>query len=509
MNILLREQYYKKLTRRNILYNLILFVSPFVVLLLVVNYEISRFTTSQIYSQLQDTVKENIKTVSYWLKDREIDLGAYSKLDVVELTEVSKLTPFIQSFISEKRWYDFIIIADPQGTIIFSSNTAGEANALAGVNIVNREYFKASIKGTFFNSGIFYSNIIHSPAIILSMPLLNKKNKIIGVVAVSLNLKKFYNLLFDLRIGKTIELILVDENGIILSPTRLGGKPLINKGYHESEKNPHTGEKGIKTHFDYRGQKVLCAYQKVPRTNFYMVSEIDLKEALIPVRHVSRLIYYVFIPFFILLVIISNLYSFRITAILKKLTLDLERALEETHQKKQEVDTINIELKHKVDETELLARELTLSEEYIRNIIDSISFGLISMDCNCIITHHNKGAADLFNINTSLIGKNVFEALPWLGTVETQTLCKNTFTQKQASTIEKHKLERGMGEEYFHLTFFPIENETGLIVGATLLIEDITERERLQEQLAKYEKLSSLSQLALGAAHEINNPLLG
>ncbi len=41
------------------------------------------------------------------------------------------------------------------------------------------------------------------------------------------------------------------------------------------------------------------------------------------------------------------------------------------------------------------------------------------------------------------------------------------------------------------------------------MIEDITEREKLHHQLADYEKLSALSQLALGAAHEINNPLLG
>jgi signal transduction histidine kinase len=36
-------------------------------------------------------------------------------------------------------------------------------------------------------------------------------------------------------------------------------------------------------------------------------------------------------------------------------------------------------------------------------------------------------------------------------------------------------------------------------------------KEKLQfdSQLAEYEKYASLAQLALGAAHEINNPLLG
>ena len=35
------------------------------------------------------------------------------------------------------------------------------------------------------------------------------------------------------------------------------------------------------------------------------------------------------------------------------------------------------------------------------------------------------------------------------------------------------------------------------------------ERSQFQAKLAEYEKYTALTQLALGAAHEINNPLLG
>ncbi len=37
----------------------------------------------------------------------------------------------------------------------------------------------------------------------------------------------------------------------------------------------------------------------------------------------------------------------------------------------------------------------------------------------------------------------------------------------------------------------------------------VKERVQFQAQLAEYEKYSTLAELALGAAHEINNPLLG
>jgi len=503
MNLGLREQYYKKLTIRNIFLNLAVFVSPFLVLFIIANYETTQIIKKRIYYQLEDTVTENSKTINYCLEDRELDLKSYSQFNVESIDEVTQLVPLLTSLLQEKKWYDLVFIADLKGNIILTIGREVQGN------ISSRKYFQASAQGKAYNSGIFYSDLIKGPVMVLSQPLTNKHKKIIGVIAASLNLKNFYNLLFNLRLGETSELFMVDSEGKLLSPTRLGGKPLDDYGFLRGKGNPHFGEKGIKTHIDYRGQQVLCAYKKLPAADFYLVSEIDLREALLPAKEMSRMVLYVFIPFFVLLVFLSNLYSIRITSILRKLTGDLEKALEESEKKKKEVDVINLELEKKIQETELLAGELKLSDEYIRNIINSISLGLISLDHSSIITHHNKEIRIMFHFDESINGKNVFSVLPWLNDQSIKTAYENAASSGKATRILHQQIDRGKGEEYFNLSFFPIEEIPGTIDGVTLLIEDVTEREILQEQLAKYEKLSSLSQLALGAAHEINNPLLG
>jgi signal transduction histidine kinase len=67
----------------------------------------------------------------------------------------------------------------------------------------------------------------------------------------------------------------------------------------------------------------------------------------------------------------------------------------------------------------------------------------------------------------------------------------------------------GLGRRIMDVTYFPMLDETGSVLGVVVNSRDITETRKLEEQLIQAQKIESIGTLASGVAHEINNPING
>jgi PAS domain S-box-containing protein len=78
-------------------------------------------------------------------------------------------------------------------------------------------------------------------------------------------------------------------------------------------------------------------------------------------------------------------------------------------------------------------------------------------------------------------------------------------TKQPATSIMKSS----EGNTTLQIFSYPILDDKGNVISAIEYMKDITEEQKLQEQLIQSEKLAGIGILASGVAHEINNPLSG
>ena len=158
------------------------------------------------------------------------------------------------------------------------------------------------------------------------------------------------------------------------------------------------------------------------------------------------------------------------------------------------------------------AEELARLKEFSENIIESVNVGILAVDFDGHVTTWNSALEEITGIaRERAVRRSVAEVLSRdLIEIIQAAIGDAGWTIRETRHIYKYNTTTEDGRPLtLNISIAPFEAAHGVVTGALIVLENVTERAQLEEQLVQREKLSSIGLLAAGVAHEVNTPLAG
>ncbi len=363
------------------------------------------------------------------------------------------------------------------------------------------------------SSNLYYSQRLEQPTMVIATPVLGEGGEVLAVLAGHANLDNLSAVMLERSgLGETGETYLVNAGNLLLTESRFEpGAAFRRWVFTEGVDRALTGESGVDTYEDYRGQAVIGAYGWLEGLNAALLVEVEQAEVFGPIATLRKNVAAVGVGVALLVMLLGVWVSRALTEPLETLVRGAEKIGAGNLEHRIEVgaaaeigelsEAFNRMTANLQDAQRRMADALALNQR----IIGSTDLGVTAYKASgeCVLA--NEAAAAIVGAaREEVLRQNFYRIRSWqmsgLLDAAREALRSGNLIRREVhvtSSFGKHI--------WLDCRFAPftLEGERHLLA----LIDDVTQQKRVEEQLVRQERLATLGQLSGSIAHELRNPL--
>lgn len=514
--------------KNRLIFLLIIFtLLPFVLLRIVAYPRVQADLQEVLIRNLDGIGHKQVELVTNWMQERMKNVSVIADnpfmLKCAKITKEDVDYPDIVQYlevIKNKYGYKGVFISNDKGLV-----TIATAEEKVGNDISQMDYFKQTIQGNTFVSGVIPSEIplisefgekeLGMPTMFVSTPLRDKYGIIVGIIAIRVDVKALNDLMLSLKLGKTGETYLVNKDGYMITESRFAQQMkdmgLVKRRCALELKlvNQETGEltQGVlqcvagnngfdaKGYKDYRGITVLGVWRWLPEFKLGLIAEIDKDEGYGPAYNLNYIVSSVLIIIAFPIVIIAyfigkktSIPIIKLTEVTKNIASgDLTQRVD--IKRKDEIGILANSFNAMVKSLEEKTKALADSEKRYRELFNSVKEGVYQSEPteDGVFININQAGAEILGYKSpkEVLGMKVRDI--YVNPDDRRKVVEKLSKEgvwKSFTSLCKRK-----NGELFYLerTSNLVTDEKGNPIRIDGIFRDITERKILEEELQESE----------------------
>ena len=251
-------------------------------------YEKIRFigkARAEILNNMLDTMVTHAETIAkqYTVIEvlKKVSVEGIDRSDQLFNALLKTTQENLEGIISSSKLCDIMLVS-AEGKIVLTGISHKEE---IEADVSDEIYFKRGKEKTYFTD-LFYNKFVGDNNMYVVTPCHDLLGRFVGCVILEINVKGIYEMLANHEgLGETFETYIVNQENFIVSESRFIKDAVLKVkvdtlGVNEGLK----GKAGIAFYPDYRNIPVIGSWHPIKHINWVLLSEINEKEGLAPMR---------------------------------------------------------------------------------------------------------------------------------------------------------------------------------------------------------------------------------